>query len=120
MSLKVPAEIIDVDTLLSDKDKKADAIQFVGYSPGKNSQYTNVTGMGRVMTVKNEPITPCPACLRPQDPICNSKSKFAIMTPRETSTLIRHLLIISPMCSGHTLFTYALPGLFKVVEEVRF
>jgi hypothetical protein len=56
MSLKVPAEIIDVDALLSDEDEKADAIQFVGYGPGKNSQYTNATGAGRMMTVKNEPI----------------------------------------------------------------
>jgi hypothetical protein len=120
MSLKVPAEIIDVNALLSDEDEKADAIQFVGYGLGKNSRYTNAPGAGRVMTVKNEPIAPRPACLRPQDPICNSKSKFAIMTPRETSALIRHSLIISPVCSSHTLFTYAFPGLFKVVEEVRF
>jgi hypothetical protein len=42
------------------------------------------------------------------------------MIPSETSALIRHSLIISPVCSSHTLFTYARPGLFEVVEEVRF
>jgi hypothetical protein len=54
MSLKAPAEIIDVDALLSDDDERVDAIQFVGYGPGENSQYTNATG--RMMTMKNEPV----------------------------------------------------------------
>jgi hypothetical protein len=54
MSLKLPAEIIDVDALLSDEDEPADAIQFVGYGPGGNSQYTNATG--RMTTIKNEPV----------------------------------------------------------------
>ncbi|KAG1769562.1 WD40-repeat-containing domain protein [Suillus placidus] len=67
---------------------------------------------------------PHPACISPQDPICNSKSKFAIMILSEPSALIRHSLIISPVttltsCSSHTLFTYARPGLFEVVEEEK-
>lgn len=94
MSLKVPAEIIDVDALLSDEDEKADAIQFVGYGPGKNSQYTNATGAGRMMTVKNEPIAS--SSRLPPSPGPNLQFK-----------------------DSHTLFTYARPGLFEVVEEEK-
>jgi len=61
MSLKIPAEIIDVDALLSDDDddERADAIQFIGYGPGENSQYPNT--MGRI---KNEPAASS-SCLPP-------------------------------------------------------
>ncbi|KAG2757036.1 hypothetical protein P692DRAFT_20370806 [Suillus brevipes Sb2] len=90
MSLKIPAEIIDVDALLSDDDERADAIQFIGYGPGENSQYTNATGR-----IKNEPAA--------------SSSR---LPPLQGPNL--------QLKDSHTLFTYARSGLFEVVEEVRF
>ncbi|KAG2042561.1 hypothetical protein BDR03DRAFT_564871 [Suillus americanus] len=94
MSLKVTAEIIDVDALLSDEDEKAEAIQFVGYGPGRNSQYTNATGTGRMMTIKNEPIASSSRLPPPPGPNLQFED-------------------------SHTLFTYARPGLFEVVEEEK-
>lgn len=92
MSLKLPAEIIDVDALLSDEDEPADAIQFVGYGPGGNSQYTNTTG--RMTTIKNEPVASSSRLPPPPGPNLQFKD-------------------------SHTLFTYARPGLFEVVEEEK-
>lgn len=89
MSLKIPAEIIDVDALLSDDDERADAIQFIGYGPGENSQYTNATGR-----IKNEPAA--------------SSSR---LPPLQGPNL--------QLKDSHTLFTYARSGLFEVVEEEK-
>lgn len=96
MSLKVPAEIIDVDALLSDSDsdEKPDTIQFVGYGPGSNSQYTNATGTGRMVTIKNEPIASSSRLPPPPGPNLQFKD-------------------------SHTLFTYARSGLSEVVEEEK-